>query len=238
MIMYQRYKIPFKFDEHKDISLSVDKEGDYFIYRRECLEEKREKALAINKGEIIINPIEPLTKPKELTPYFMIKLERGLMVEPKATKIIFLTFPIEIGVYISSGKDFTRFDTFSLAKAKYTLYGDPRQGLICKYWNSDIYPVVPVTDPLQEGIIELKVSNNRANWVEITQAVFNAYGMKIYYDNKKVAMKARMRIEGPSLAETEFIDSPLQSGMKKSLEIFMVKKLSLATAKFVMELGL
>ena len=51
-------------------------------------------------------------------------------------------------------------------------------------------------------------------------------------------MKAKMRIEGASLAETEFIDSPLESGMKKSLEIYMVRKLSLATTKFIMELGL
>jgi hypothetical protein len=236
--MYQEYKIPFKFDAHKDISFSVDKEEDFFIYRRECLDEKLEKTLAINKGEIIINPIEPLTKPKELTPYFMIKLDQGLIIEPKETKILFLTFPIEIGVFISSRQGFNHLDSFSLAKHKYTLYGDPRQGLICKYWKSNIYPEVPVTDPFQEGIMELKVSNDRSNWVEITQAVFNAYGMKIYYDDQKVAMKAQMRVEGVSLAETEFIDSPLESGMKKSLESFMARKLTIGTEKSVMELGL
>ena len=143
-----------------------------------------------------------------------------------------------MGVFISSRQDFKRLDSFSLAKPKYTLYGDPRHGLICKYWKSDIYPKVPVTDPFQEGIMELKVSNDRSNWVEITQAVFNAYGMKIYYDDQKVTMKAQMRIEGASVAETEFIDSPLESGMKKSLESYMARKLTLGTEKFVMELGL
>lgn len=236
--MYQQYKIPFKFDEHKDISFSVEKEGDYFIYRRECLEERFEKVLAMSTGDIIINPIEPLTKPKEITPYFMIKLERGLMVEPKVTKTIFLSFPIEIGVYISSNKNIRHLDSFSLVKSKYTLYGDPRHGLICKYWNSDIYASMPIADPFQEGIMELKVSNNYTKWVEITQAVFNAYGMKIYYDNQKVSMRAKMKIGGTSLAETEFIDSPIESGMKKSLEIYMVKKLLLPTSSFIMELGL
>jgi hypothetical protein len=236
--MYKQYKMPFRYDKHHNISFSVERERDYFIYRRECVEEKLEKVLAMSTGEIIVNPIEPLTKPKEITPYFMVKLDRSLMVEPKGTKTIFLTFPIEIGVYISSRKDFKRLDSFSLSKPKYTLYGDPRQGLRCKYWNSDIYPRVPDTDPFQEGIMELKLSNNRTNWAEITHAVFNAYGMKIYYDNQKVAMKAQMRIEGASLAETTFSDSPLESGMKKSLEIYMVRKLSVATTKFIMELGL
>ncbi|MFC1819805.1 DUF432 domain-containing protein [Thermodesulfobacteriota bacterium] len=151
---------------------------------------------------------------------------------------MFLTFPIEIGIYISSGKDFKRLDSFSLAKPKYTLYGDPWQGLICKHWNSDIFPVAPVADLFQKGIIELKISNNHTSWVEINHVVFNAFGMKIYYDNQKVSMKAKMKITGKGLAETEFIDSPLESGMKKSLEIYVVKKLSLATPKFVMELGL
>lgn len=236
--MYQRYKIPFKYDEHKDLTLSVEKEGEQFIYRRQCRDEEIEKILAMDKGELIVNPIEPLTKPKELTPYFLIMLDRSLMVEPRATKTIFLTFPIEVGVYIFSKEEFKSLDSFTFVKPKFTLYGDPRQGVICKYWRSDVSLSIPNTDPFKEGIMELKVTNNYTNWVEITQAVFNAYGMKIYYDDHKVSMKARMRIAGPSIAETEFIDSPIESGMKKSLEIYMVRKLSLATTTFQMELGI
>jgi len=236
--MYQTYEIPCTFDQHENISLSVEKEGDHFIYRRECLDEKLEKILAINGGKVTINPIEPLTKPKELTPYFLISLERNLMVEPSTTKTIYLKFPVEVGIYISSNKEFQRLDSFTLVKQRFTLYGDPRKGVICKYWKSDVYTSIPPTDPFREGVMELQVINNHTDWVEITQAVFNAYGMKIYYDIHMVCMKANMRIRGGGIAETEFIDAPIEPGMKKSLEIYMVRKLSLTTAKFIMELGL
>ena len=122
--MYQRYKIPFKYDEHKDLTLSVEKEGEQFIYRRQCRDEEIEKILAMDKGELIVNPIEPLTKPKELTPYFLIMLDRSLMVEPRATKTIFLTFPIEVGVYIFSKEEFKSLDSYTFVKPKFTLYGD------------------------------------------------------------------------------------------------------------------
>ena len=74
----------------------------------------------MDKGELIVNPIEPLTKPKELTPYLLIKLDRNLMVEPRATKIVFLTFPIEVGVYIFSKEEFKNLDSFTSLKPKFT----------------------------------------------------------------------------------------------------------------------
>jgi len=74
----------------------------------------------MDKGELIVNPIEPLTKPKELTPYLLIKLDRNLMVEPRATKIVFLTFTIEVGVYIFSEEEFKNLDSFTSLKPKFT----------------------------------------------------------------------------------------------------------------------
>jgi len=47
-----------------------------------------------------------------------------------------------------------------------------------------------------------------------------------------------MKIGGGNTAETEFIDAPLETDMNKSLEVYKVRKLSLATTKFVMELGI
>lgn len=236
--MYRQYEVPFKCEETEGISVSVGKEGDHLIYRRECLEERVEKILAMERGKVNINPVEPLTTPKEITPYFLVEFERAMMVEPGATKTLFVRFPIEMGVYVFANEKFERLDTFSLVKQKFTLYGDPRQGIICKYWKTDVYVSAPEADPFHEGIMELKLVNNQSDWIQVTQAVFNAYGMKIYYDNDRVSMKAQMEIGGAGIAETEFIDSPLEPGMKKALEVYRAGKLSMATTKFTMELGL
>jgi len=79
--MFGYYDIPFRIIE-KGISLSIDKEGENLLYRREYGVEKVEKILLGSNGKILINPIEPVTKPKELTPYLLIELDRTLVVEP------------------------------------------------------------------------------------------------------------------------------------------------------------
>ena len=235
--MYQNYDVPFTV-EQEGILLSVEKEGEHFIYKRQCLEESAEKVLAISEGKVIVNPIEPLTKPKELTPYFLVAFQRKVIMEPRAIRRLYLKFPIEIGVYISSQEEFNLLDSFSLMKPKFTLYGTPGQGFICKYYKSDIFPAKPEASPFQEGIMGLTITNGTSNWIEVNQAVFNAYGMKIYFNDTLVSMKATMEIRAGDIAETEFIDDPLEPEMKKSLEVYRVKKLSLATTKFVMESGI
>ena len=235
--MFGEYDIPVNI-EQKDLSISVQKEDECLIYRRTCLEEKVEKNLLIKNGKIILNPVEPLNKPKSLTTYLLIKLGKTLILEPKSTKEVFIKFPIEIGVYLSDGKEFQVLDILTLTKSKFTVYGDPRNGVLCKYWKSDIHSSVPSVDPLYEGVIRLKIENTNPDWVEITRAVFDAYAMKIYYNDQIVGMKATMRIRNGGIADTNFRDSPIEKGMSHALEIYAVRKLSITTNEFVMEFGL
>jgi hypothetical protein len=235
--MFGYYDVPLKIVE-EGISLCVQKEGKGLVYRRECLEEQIEKNLLASKGKILLNPVEPVNKPKALTSYLLIEFEKALMTEPKGTKTVFLTFPVEIGVYITTDKDFEILDILTLTKQKFTLYGDPKNGVICKYWKSPVYSTMPSPDPIREGFIELNVINTNSNWIEATRAVFNALGMKLYYNNKTVSMKANMNLRTGNSAETEFVDIPLKRGMKKSLEIYKPGKLSVVKPKFIMEFGL
>lgn len=235
--MYGCYDIPFNL-EREDFLLAVDKADGQFIYRRECLDSKTEHILMLDQGQILVNPIEPLQMPKEFSPYLQIVLQRKLWVPPKASKAVFLKFPIEIGVYIASAEDNKLLDCFTFVKPKLTLYGDPRNGFLCKYWKSEVFPAVPETDPLKEGVIELKLTNQSTGWVQVNKAIFNAYGMKIYYTDRLVSMKAEMKIRAADTAEVEFEDTPLEAEMTKSFETYVSKKLSIQTTKFIMELGL
>jgi hypothetical protein len=103
---------------------------------------------------------------------------------------------------------------------------------------SNVYSSIPSINPLYEGIIELSITNTTKEWITVTKAIFNAYGMKIYYRDDLVAMKASMKIIHGSIAETDFVDAPLEPGMNKSLELYTVKKLAVTTTKFIMEAGL
>lgn len=235
--MFGYYNLPLRIVK-EGISLSIEKEGEILVYRRECPGERIEKAILTSNGKILFNPVEPLNKPKEITSYLLIELERALVVEPKATRKIFLKFPVEIGVFMSKNKNFEILDILSLSRQKFTLYGDPESGVICKCWRSEVCSLIPSLNPLYEGVIELTIRNTTAEWIEITKAVFNAYEMKIYYDDKMVSMKANMKIMSKQIAETDFVDSPLKKGMNKSLGVYTTRKLPVVTTKFVMEWGL
>lgn len=210
------------------------------LYRRESVDEKMEKNLLASTGKILINPVEPLNKPKELTSHFLIEFERTLVVEPGATQKIYAKYPLEIDVFISGkgNENFKILDIFTLMKQKFSLYGDPSSGVICKYWRSAVYSSIPSVNPIHEGVVELSITNTSTEWVEVTKAVFNAYGMKMYYHDDMVAMKAKMKIMRGKMAETDFFDSPLETGMKKSLELYTVRKVAVTTTKFVMEAGI
>jgi hypothetical protein len=235
--MYRDYAIPLEI-VREEITLSLVRDGEHLLYRSVCADKRVEKILLASTGKVLINPIEPVNKPKELTPYLLVEFDRTLMVEPGATRTIFITYPIEIGVFIAQGNHGDLLDILTLVKQKFTLYGDPRSGVICKYWRSEVNSSIPAVNPLREGVIELSITNTTSGWVEVTQAIFNAYGMKIYYNNELVSMRATMKIMSRTLAETDFVNAPLQEGMKKSSELYTARKLPVVGTKFVMEVGI
>ncbi len=194
--------------------------------------------MVVSKGELMILPVEPLNTPKTLTPYLLIEFEQKLLLEPRGTKKLFLTFPIDIGVLIRVNKEVKVVDSMSLVPQKFTLYGDPKQGLICKYWKSGVHDAMPVCDRFHEGVLELTISSFSREWEEISKTVMNAYGMKLYYNEKMVTMKGKMRIGDDKTADTEMQDAALERGLKKVLETFATRKLSMTTTTFRMEYGL
>ena len=235
--MFGQYDIPIRI-EQEGITVSVQKEGENILYMRECLGESVEKILVAGSGKLLLNPVEPVNKPTTLPSHLLIEFANTLQVEPKGTMNIFLTFPVEIAVFMPSNEEFEVIDAFTLARQKFTLYGDPINGVICKYWKSSIYTAEPSLNRLEEGLIELTVTNTTTGWVEATKAVFNAYGMKIFYDDETVSMKASMKLKVGGSAETECMDEPVVEGMTKSLEIYTVRKLSVTKKNFIMEFGL
>ena len=232
-----------------DVPLRINRDGMYIsvermtgglLYKRECIGEEVEDILLSNDSKILINPVEPVNKPQELTPHFLIEFEKPIFIEPNAKKTIFVKFPVEIGVFVHGKKNFQILDVLTLNKQKFTLYGDVVSGVICKYWKSEVYSTIPDTNPVYEGVIEINLTNTTARWVEVTQTVFAAHGMKIYYSDDLVAMRANMRIVGKRVAEVDFVNSPLEKGMKRSLELYTSRltKIPVVATRFLMDEGI
>ncbi|WP_292391125.1 DUF432 domain-containing protein [Methanosarcina sp. UBA5] len=246
--MYGHYNLPFTV-EQEGIAISVEKTGKQLIYKRTLGTDKVEKIILGDEKHLIINPVEPLNTPKEITPNLLIEFEKTLLLAGGARRKIFLTFPVEIGVFIADNgdKNLQLLDVLSLVRQKFTLYGEVSNGVICKHWKSQIYSISPSPNPLQEGIIELTLRNVSSDWASISKVVFSAYGMKLYYAGD-VFTRARMDILNRNTAETgfelqklsgELKSSPLKDvkTRKEAFGVYRLKKLGIAPLNFYMGSG-
>ena len=246
--MYGHYNPPFSV-EQEGIVISVTKIGEQWIYRRTLGTDNVEKIILGDEKRLIINPVEPLNTPKEITPNLLIEFEKILLLAAGAKRKIFLTFPIEIGVFIADkgDKNLQLLDVLRLVRQKFTLYGEVSNGVICKHWKSQIYSISPSPNPLQEGVIELTLRNASSDWAPISKVVFSAYGMKLYYAGD-VFTRARMDILNKNTAETgfelqylsgELKSSPLKDfkTRKEAFGVYSLQKLGFAPLKFYMGWG-
>jgi len=238
--MYGTHTTPLSLNEN-NVSIAIKKKDGGFHYQREAGEDRVEKSLLAKDCFIFINPVEPLHTPKDLTPYLLIEFGKKLVIEPKGSSRIYLKFPAEIGIFAGrsakNSQDARIIDIFSLYPGKYSLYGDIRTGILCKYYKSDVFMEHPGADPFVEGIMELTIANKSDHWAEVSKAVFNAYLMKIYYSKDKMGMKAMMSLFDRDIAETSFSDSPQEKGMKKAVEHYVSRGIIMTSSSFVMEWG-
>ena len=220
------HKLPLALD-FEGISITMYKHDNGFLYRREGRGESVEKVVLADKGSFQLSPVEPFHLPVGMSTYLLIAFKQPVDIEPRAKKTVLVTFPLELASAFNSQRAGLHIlDIFTLGRPKFTLYGTIKDGLICKYWSSEVFYSVPEINQVEEGVMELELQNISSRWIEISKAVFSAQGLKIYYDQNLVSLKATMKISGESVAETSFIDEPLKAGMSKALEQYREKLLT------------
>lgn len=236
--MFGRFKYPFHYSG-KRFSVSIEKDGTFFRYRRECRKEHVEKIVASDDPTIVIHPVEPVNLPKEVTRFLEIVFP-PVLIEPESVKTIFLTFPLEIGVFLIAKEDYQLLDVFSQCPSKYSLYGSPEDGVITRYHESLVTDQCGKTDPACEGLLQLEIRNMSRGWVEVSRAVFESFNMPIYFGDI-VAMSGEMVIFSKMIAETRITDRPFREGMEQTIPAIKSRKLlSVDVEKkgFLMEHGM
>lgn len=230
------HRIPFSisFDSY---SLALSKTDTGFRYQRQGPDGSVEKNIMTERGNIIFSPVEPFHCLAGISTHLLIEFGQPIVLEPRASKEILITFPLEIACTIQKKHFGERIlDIISINNSKMSLYGNVRNGLICRYWKSEIFASMPAVNPLKEGVMKLLINNSGNRWADINLVIFNAHGMKIFFNSELVFTHATMKIINELSAETTFYDKPLKPGMKKAFEQFSVKMLS-QTRRTVMEEG-
>lgn len=233
--IYNLSHLELEFGKH---SVKLESTPELYRYVRESYSERIEKLIGSGEGKIAINPVEPVNLPRQITNFLEIRFNNKIILEPGVRKTVFLKFPVEVGVFTTGKGDIKLLDVFSNVHQKYSLYGTPINGVVCRYWESEVYTSLPESDPLKEGILKLSIYNDYGEWVEVGKAVFDVYKMKIFYGDGLVYSSGEMVVLSKTTAETRFFMEPLRSGMKKSLEVFTSRKVPMVTKKFFMEWGI
>jgi hypothetical protein len=233
--VFGRYDQDFSVNE-AEFTLRVDHSSSAPVYIRECCGVRVEKFLASGKEVILINPVEPVNLPQEITPYLEIAFPPVVM-RAGGEKTVYLTFPIEIGVFLEGNGSYDVLDLFSLAPAKFSLYGSPDGGVITRWYASRLHATIPIVSPLREGVMELTLKNVSSGAIEVSRAVFESYGMCLFYE-AQVGMKATMEIFSPHFAETIFSDMPCCGCTTRAIDLYTARKIPVVQHKgFYMEFG-
>lgn len=216
--MYGTYRYPCSIEE-ESVSIKVAEEDGKYVYRRICGDDTRELVISPREGQLIINPVEPVNLPKNITHFMEIEFDTVVM-SGESEDTFYLTFPIEIGVFLWSGKNVSLLDVFSQVKSKYSLYGSPKAGVVVRWYKSGLYRKIPEIDNLREGVMSLKINNPEREIVEVSKGVFDGYGMKIYYNDWYATMTSELKILPKNEAETRFFNTPIIEGTDRTIELF------------------
>ncbi|MBU7043660.1 MAG: DUF432 domain-containing protein [Theionarchaea archaeon] len=218
-------------------SLTVYRDGRVFTYERKSGSDIVLSTRISSASSFLVHPVEPVTQPKEISHHLLIQLAESLSLAPKSHMTCYVTFPIEIAVYVSAKGEKAQIDAFTLTQPKYTLYGTPEQGEVCKFWKSALRTAIPAVDPQCEGIMKVLITNTSHNWITLTKMVFDAYTMKIFFKDF-AAMNATMEIISNGTARTGFVNHPLKDSMKKAVELFVLRKIPIVEkGGYLMEWG-
>jgi len=235
--MFGRHDYSFQYSNDQ-ITFGLQPDGECHRYFREMKGGKRiEKNVVSQRGKIVVCPVEPVNLPEPVATNMEIEFD-PLFMEPFSKKTIFLTFPVEIGVFVVAKKAIKALDIFSFVPQKYSLYGPSNGGAIARWAYSPIYGEIPGVNPLECGVIKLTVHNTTKEWVEVSRALFDAFSMKLYYSSELVSMTAVMRILSSKTAETEFFKEAVVEGMKKSIEFYLGRDIPVVKHNGLMEWGL
>ena len=234
--MFGKHKIPRTIKEGR-LLLELQSQNGGIRYRRTIEDAAEEKLILGSPENFRISPVEPCNTPKAIACHLMIRSEVPILVEPKGQANVYLTFPLEIGVFLDKGES-EMIDVFSLVPQRFSLYGEPRTGVLCRYWQSPVLTKPGNLRPFYEGLLQLNIKNSSSTWVRMSRVIIEAVSMKIYYDSEMAGLKGQVNLLSRTTAEIWCRNSPIKEGMEKADELFEGKKLALGEHKFIMSEGL
>lgn len=213
---------------------------DKFLYNRKSHDTLIEKLLSIRTPDLEMEavPTLPLYVPSYKTDYMFMRLSKPVFVSRNSSTEVFVSIPIEIGLFFTGSEMREYFDVFACEPrgSKYALYGQPDHGKICKFATVTPHAIEKETLSYVEGRLKIIIDNELDIGISLGKIVFPIRDHEVYYnqsaasyDDLKMVVKEKV---GVKIAEITQQDSTGPNGWHSSP--ITMKKTDL---KFLMEMG-
>ncbi len=192
-------------DGHRALFREIGK--DRILYRRFVGEEIVLERIVFGYEKIMIVPVYPALTPKYITNYLLLEFKTPIHIAPGSMTYVYVEVPIDIAIYVYMDKVFTVLDVIPLFEPKYTLYGDPFNGLIARYYSSSIY--YEITPIRGKALAKLTLRNRTNEWVIVTRLLVDMSPLKIFYKpgtSEAYTQELLMVIDSPSTASVGYGD--------------------------------
>ncbi len=190
-IKYGEYKIEGIWESNLYGNILKIKHLDYGRYIYERYESDRNIVVSklidsiIDSLTLCIYPLVPIYTPNQTyyAKHVMIKLKEPLVVNTKSTMEFYLKIPVEVGVFYKyDDNGIMMIDVFALRLLKYALYGTSDNGLICRYYESNVFFNMPRIEPFKECIARIRLSNYLGKPATVSMLVIPVEGIDLWYD--------------------------------------------------------
>lgn len=224
--------------KERGIVVEIEKVNGLFLYRRKggFPEDYVEKVTNVSREEgFVIHPVHSIQP--EVSTSLLLRLSKPLMVAPGSTVTIYVKAPINVGVYVVEKDAHRLIDSFNPTPYKYALYGPTSNGIICRFYRTDIFSKPPYTE-FWEAVAKITIENEAENFAEVKNVVYPLLNADVYVDNDGMAYveAARLQIFRDNAGVVYLENEPPLAGLIKCPEQF--GGLQERVAKFIMEFGL
>ncbi|HEX5456812.1 MAG TPA: DUF432 domain-containing protein [Candidatus Nitrosotalea sp.] len=188
-------------------SITIERvSNDKFRYKRTTINGIVEKIIAVRTENLEMEfvPTHPLYTPSFKTDFMFLRLMQPIFVSRNSVTDIFVSIPIEIGLFFTGNDIREPFDVFSCepSYSRYALYGDPDQGTLCKYAKVMIQTQEERCNQYIHGGLKITIDNELDTGISLGKIVFPIQDHDIYYnrveadyDDLKINVKDRLGIE-------------------------------------------
>ena len=154
---------------------------DYIHYSRAKESSVERSKIIKNAEKLELLPIYPVFLPLAITKYVIVYFTEALNIPPSGNATIYIKIPVDISVYAYDANDnFTVIDVFAVSSVKYALYGPIEEGIIARYYKSEVF-LDPVDPKLGEALARIKIVNKTDSWVEIGKVLLDSQLLRLHY---------------------------------------------------------